>query len=93
MIGTGLLGHGDLLLRRDAPDDVTASQLDDLCQKQAEATRRRVDEGDVAGLHRIEIGCEVAGGETFIITDAAVRSSMASGTGTSEVAVIAICST
>jgi hypothetical protein len=41
MIGTGLLGHGDLLLRRDAPDDMAAPQLDDLGQQQTEPTRRR----------------------------------------------------
>src|SRR5258708_6824383 len=63
MISAGLLGHGDLLLRGDTPDDMTASQLDDLGQQQSHATRRRVDEGDVAGLHRIEVGREVAGGQ------------------------------
>jgi hypothetical protein len=40
MIGTGLLGHGDLLLRRDAPYDMAAPQLDDLGQQQTEPTRR-----------------------------------------------------
>jgi hypothetical protein len=63
MISAGFLGHGDLLLRRDAPDDMTTSQLDDLGQQQAHAACRRVDEGDVAGLHRVEIGREVAGGQ------------------------------
>src|SRR6266849_5441276 len=30
MVGARLLGRGDLFLRRDAPDDLTAPQLDDL---------------------------------------------------------------
>jgi FixJ family two-component response regulator len=34
-------------------------QLDDLGQQQTESTRRPVDEGDVAGLHWIEVGREV----------------------------------
>ena len=65
MIGAGLLGDGDLHLRRDAPDDMAAAQLDNLSQQQAEPTRRRVDEGELTGLHRVEVGREVAGGETL----------------------------
>jgi hypothetical protein len=33
MVGARLLGRGDLFLRRDAPDDMTAPQLDDLGQQ------------------------------------------------------------
>ena len=40
-------------------------QLDDLGQQLAEPTRRRVDEGDFPGLHRVEVGRKVAGGETL----------------------------
>jgi hypothetical protein len=65
MVGAGLLGDGDLLLRRDAPDDMAAPQLDNLGQQQAEPARRRVDEGDVARLYWVEVGREVAGGETL----------------------------
>jgi hypothetical protein len=44
---------------------MAAPQLDDLGQQQTESTRRRVDEGDVAGLHWIEVGREVAGGKSL----------------------------
>src|SRR5271168_4099617 len=37
MISAGLLGHGDLLLQGDTPDDMTAAQLDDLGQQQSHA--------------------------------------------------------
>src|ERR1700736_3863513 len=62
MVGARLPGCGDLFLRRDAPDDITAPQLDDLGQQQSYATRSGVDEGDVARLHRIKVGREVAFG-------------------------------
>jgi hypothetical protein len=45
---------------------VAAPQLDDLRQQQAEPARRRVDEGELTGLHRVEVGREVAGGETLL---------------------------
>jgi hypothetical protein len=35
MVGARLPGCGDLFLRRDAPDDMTAPQLDDLGQQQS----------------------------------------------------------
>ena len=51
---------------------MTASQLDDLGQQtRPHANRRPVDEGDVAGLHRIEVGRERLAVSPCIITDAA----------------------
>jgi hypothetical protein len=44
---------------------MAAPQLDDLGQQQPHPTRCRVDEGDVAGLHRIEVGREVARGQAL----------------------------
>jgi hypothetical protein len=65
VIGAGLLRRGHLLVRRHPSDDVATPQLDDLGQQQTESARRRVNEGDVAGLHRIEVGREVASGESL----------------------------
>jgi hypothetical protein len=39
VVSARLLGHRDLLVRRDTPDDTTAPQLDDLGQQQPHASR------------------------------------------------------
>ena len=48
-----------------AADDVAAAQLDDLGQQQSQAPGGRVDERGVSGLHRVEVGREVACGEAL----------------------------
>lgn len=63
MVCSGLSCHGDLVSGRDAADHVPASQLDDLGEQQSDASRRRMDQRDVAGLDGIEFGGEVAGSE------------------------------
>jgi hypothetical protein len=69
---------------------MTARQLDDLGEQQPNAARRRVDQCDVARLHRKEVGRERLAVMPCIITAAAVRSSIVSGIGTSDAAGIAI---
>ena len=65
VIGASLLCDRDLVLRRDASDHASAPQLYDLGQQKADPAGRRMNEGDVTRLHRIEIGGEVTGGQTL----------------------------
>ncbi|MCY1309640.1 hypothetical protein D9M70_597540 [compost metagenome] len=50
---------------RNASNHRSAPQPDDLCQKQADTTGRRMDERGVSRLDRVEIGGEVARGQSL----------------------------